>query len=85
MGLRYEWFRDDDGARVASDLFNGAAGNFHELSLGVNYRPHANVVVRPEARWDWYDGATDDMGRLPWDDGNSASQFLGACDVIFTF
>ncbi len=79
VGTRYEWFRDDDGARVI-----GAAGHFHEISLGVNYRPHANLVVRPELRWDWFD-ADAAGGPLPFDRGTRSSQFLGACDVIFTF
>ena len=92
---RYEWFRDDDGARVfgpppqagirAWPGAPGFAGDFNELTLGLNWRPHANVVVRPECRWDWYDGTRNSQNQLPFNDGNSASQFLFAADVIFTF
>jgi hypothetical protein len=92
---RFEWFRDDDGARVAGPppaagirAWPGApgfAGDFYELTLGLNWRPHPNVLVRPECRWDWYEGTRNVASQLPFNDGNSDSQLLVATDVIFTF
>ncbi len=76
-GLRAEWFRDDDGARVVQ----GAAGNYYNITAGLNWRPHANVVVRPEVRYDWYDG----IGPQPFDGGAEDEQASGGVDVIFTF
>jgi hypothetical protein len=101
-GLRYEWFRDDDGFRVfglGSSEFaagvpspmgfvgGGYVGNFQDITLGANYKPNANVLIRPEVRWDWYDGLPSGVnGRpLPWDTGTSASQFTAAVDAIVTF
>jgi len=89
-GLRGEWFRDDDGTRVAAlDGGNtasagGFAGNFYEISLGLNYKPNANVIIRPEARYDWFDGDALN-GVRPYDDGSSNNQFLLTTDVIVTF
>jgi len=40
LGGRIEWWR-------AADI------DFYELTGGVNIRPHANFVVRPEIRYDW--------------------------------
>lgn len=91
--LRFEWFRDDDGVRVAGPgnipgvrAFDGRgyAGHFYEVTTGLNWRPAPNWVVRPEARWDWYDGLAGPVG-LPFNDGLKASQFTAAVDVIFTF
>jgi len=96
-GLRAEWFRDDDGTRVLG-LGNlpdargwappsgapGYAGNFYEVSVGLNWKPKANVFVRPEVRYDSYNGPTNG-GQLPFDDGNSSSQFTFATDLIVTF
>lgn len=83
-GLRVEWFRDANGVRVtpntAPGVPPGLAGNFYELTAGLNWKPHANVSVRPEARWDWHDGAG-----LPYDTGNRNNQFLFGCDLICTF
>ncbi len=78
-GLRAEWFRDDDGARV-----NGNAGNYYEFAWGVNYKPNANVTVRPEIRWDWFDGVAAAQAR-PFNEGRDNFQFSGGFDVIFTF
>jgi hypothetical protein len=79
-GGRFEWFRDQDGARVVA----GNAGNYYEATLGVNYKPHANLLLRPEVRWDWYDGQVANNNH-PFDNGNSNNQFSGGFDMIFTF
>lgn len=92
-GVRFEWLRDDDGVRVAGPgnipgvrAFDGRgfAGNFYELTAGVNWRPHANVLFRPELRWDWYDGAAGPTG-LPFGDGNADDQLTCAMDMIVTY
>lgn len=96
-GLRVEWFRDDDGVRIlgVGNLPNargwlgapGYAGNFTDLSLGLNWKPKANVILRPEVRWDWYDGPPNAAGPypLPFNSGAGRSQFTLAADLIVTF
>lgn len=93
FGARAEVFRDQDGARVAG-VGNvslgwtgqpGFAGTFTEATVGLNWHPHPNIVVRPECRWDCYSGTTNIQNQLPFGDGNRSSQFLYATDVIFTF
>jgi hypothetical protein len=83
LGARYEWFRDDDGVRVtgirptnpiAGDSF---VGDFHEVSLGVNWIPTNNLRIRPEIRYDWFDGTG-----LPFDDASDDDQFTAAMDAI---
>lgn len=97
FGVRGEWFRDDDGARLVSQPVgdpnvaafyqangvnsNVVAGNYYEVSLGANYTPNANVVIRPEVRWDWSDGTL----AAPYNDYSRDSQFMGAVDVIVAF
>ncbi len=93
-GARIEWFRDDDGTKIMGignldaqgwDGAPGFCGSFTDLTLGVNWKPKANILVRPEARWDWYSGTTNVDGELPFDDGNSSSQFTLATDVVIMF
>jgi hypothetical protein len=97
-GVRFEWFRDDDGSRIAGvgNLLGtsrgwlggpGYAGNFYDLSVGLNWRPRSNVLFRPEVRWDWYDGAPSPIGPdpLPFDAGNRKDQFTFAIDLLLTF
>ncbi len=96
-GMRMEWFRDDDGTRVLG-LGNldargwsgpsglpGYNGSFTALTLGLNWKPKANIFLRPEVRWDWYDGTTNAANQLPFDAGSSSSQFTLATDVVITF
>jgi len=99
FGARLEWFRDDDGARVGglgsphgwtlgpdqARNQQGFAGNFYEITLGLNWRPTEKIVVRPECRWDWYEGPTDASGRLPFDFGTRDSQFTFGTDLIVVF
>ena len=59
-------------------------GDFYELTCGLTWRPHSNVIVRPELRFDWYDGAVGAMG-LPFNDGASDDQLTFAVDAIVTF
>ncbi len=97
--VRAEWFRDQDGVSVVGPgnipgirawSGHGFEGNFYELTAGLNWRPQANVVFRPEVRYDWYDGGAGGYGisnqtGLPFNDGRSSSQFLTAADLILTF
>ena len=73
FGGRYEWYQQDG---VFSAFGNET--DINALTLGLNYRPHANVVVRPEIRWDW-----DDDQVLALDDGDSQNTF--GIDTIFLF
>ncbi len=99
LGFRFEWFRDDDGSRVGGigapngwnlgpDIPNdqiGWAGNFFAATFGINWKPTDRIIVRPEGRWDWYDGPTDAQGRFPYDFGEHGSQFTFGTDLIITF
>ena len=85
-GLRFEWFRDEEGFVVtglrpgnpiAGQLF---PGNFYETSLGFNYKPNGNWNIRPEVRYDWFDG-----NGQPYDDNSSKRQFLFGLDAIYQF
>lgn len=95
-GVRYEWVRDNEGSRVAGignilgtgrgwTGIPGFVGAFSDLSLGLNYRPHPNLVFRPEFRWDWYDGQPNGQGQLPFNAFANSTQFTAAIDMIFAF
>ncbi len=96
-GIRAEWFRDDDGTRVMG-LGNlpvargwlgapGYQGNFTELTVGLNWKPKANMIIRPEVRWDWYDGPANPVGPypLPFDAGNSRDQMTLGADFVLMY
>ncbi len=90
LGARYEWFSDDDGVRVAGLGYpkgislNTVPSHWQEFSLGVNYTPNANVLVRSELRWDWVDPLVP-VNDHPFDDYSDGSQFLWGTDLILKF
>jgi hypothetical protein len=62
-GMRFEWFRDNNGYRVFAPIRNGWVGgpaqggfqgNFFQATWGLNWKPTRNWIIRPELRYDWY-------------------------------
>ena len=85
-GLRAEWFVDQDQLLLPvfpiESLTQG--GNYYNITLGLNWKPRPNLIVRPEIRWD----KTDTWIRTPtgqaslFDDFGDQDQFTFALDVI---
>ncbi|WP_420821395.1 porin [Rubripirellula obstinata] len=75
VGGRFEWYNNE-----GIDFGNGATAenDIYALTLGVNHRPHANVTIRPEIRWDW-----DDDQVVGLQDGEDQTTF--GIDTVFTF
>ena len=65
FGGRLEWWK--------SDRFFQASRSTYDWTFGANYRPNANVVIRPELRNDWGAGAID------------PTQTVFGVDAIFAF
>ena len=65
VGTRLEWWKSDQ-------LFNSSQSTW-DWTLGANWRPNANVVIRPEVRMDWGAAAVNE-----WD------PILGI-DAVFLF
>jgi len=97
-GLRFEWFRDNNGYRVVAPLRNfayggpyaaGFQGNFWEMSYGLNWKPNNNIIVRPELRYDWYSPDKEDgnlpFGKIAGGSGDQYGQLYGGCDIIWQF
>ena len=81
FGGRLEWFQDPQGARVTG---GASRGNYYSVTGGLNYKPHANVTIRPEIRYDWFDTFAGTTA-LPYNNGVSSSQLSGGFDMIFTY
>jgi hypothetical protein len=70
---RAEAFRDNHGTRT------GFNDTFYEMTLGLIYKPVPWFWLRPEARFDWANGAP------PYDDATKHSQFTFGFDALFIF
>ena len=64
FGARFEWWKADTPT-------DGGSSNY-EFTYGVNIRPHANLIIRPEIRHDWSPAA-------------NFREDIFAVDVIATF
>lgn len=56
LGSRLEWWKGDVQTGYAPHggvLPNSGSLSYYQYTFGVNLRPHANFVVRPEVRYDW--------------------------------
>ena len=97
-GMRFEWFRDNNGYRVLNPIRNaifggpygsGYAGNFWQVTWGLNWKPNRNWIIRPELRYDWY--SPDNMkgplpfGKITSGSGDQYGQLYGGCDAIWQF
>ena len=80
-GLRFEWFDDIDGVVVSPTT---GAGTYYALSLGLNYQPNANILIRPEIRWDSFD-ADAGVPPGPFGNGTNRNQFMAAVDCVISF
>lgn len=99
--MRAEWMRDDDGARIAGPgnipgvaAWDGAgyAGDFYGLTFGLNWRPHGNLLFRPEIRYDWYNGQDSLFKDIdpskpirPFGNGDRDDQLTLGVDMVITF
>jgi len=79
FGLRSEWFRDEDGARVHPARIGGA--DFFAVTAGLNYMPNERAVVRPSFRWAW----TTTTGRRPYINFSRHDQITLDMDFIVRF
>ncbi|MBS0209568.1 MAG: porin [Planctomycetes bacterium] len=85
VGARTEWFRDEGGTRVGlTEPSNPNAaplpGTYMSWTVGGNWTPARNVVIRPELRWDTYAGSA-----RPFNDGQQTYQLLLGADAIVQF
>jgi hypothetical protein len=82
-GMRAEWYN------VNTTPFN-EDGNLdvYAATFGLNYRPHANVIIRPEVRWDFVkeDAALlNTVDTTVFNERNRSAQTTFGLDTIFLF
>ncbi len=74
VGIRGEWFRDEDGTRV-TDFSN----SYFAVTGGINWSPVPWLTVRPEVRYDM--ATSNDVYETNQDD----DQFTVSADMIVHF
>ncbi|HEX4129402.1 MAG TPA: outer membrane beta-barrel protein [Pirellulales bacterium] len=64
---------------------SGFAGNFFQTTMGPRWTPNPNLVIRPNMRWDWYDGPANGLGLAPYGNGNHYQQGILGTDVVVVY
>jgi hypothetical protein len=87
-GARFEWFQDTDGTRVGLNRPSNPnhvplPGNYYSLTVGPNWVPTGNFLMRPCFRWDFFGGPTGP--RRAYNDGVSNQQTMLGFDMIQKF
>ncbi len=70
LGLRFEWWKSDAITGYAphggTAPTSGSVSHF-ETTFGVNYKLAPNIMLRPEYRYDWSEGADYNQGTFGFD------------------
>ncbi len=74
-GLRVEWWKSD-GIVDANDTTSQ-----YGITYGLNYKPHANIVIRPEVRHNWLPAETAFANA----NGTDFNQTVFGVDAILTY
>jgi len=86
-GGRFEWFDDMNGLRVGLNRPSNPnhvplPGNYFSLTVGPNWLPTKNLIMRPAFRWDFFSGSSNVK---PFNDGVSNNQTMLGFDAIQKF
>lgn len=74
LGLRAEWWK--------SNAFTPGNQSYYEITYGVNYKAHANMIIRPEIRHNWTPG---EEAFADNNDGTDFNQTVFGIDCILTY
>jgi hypothetical protein len=88
LGMRIEWFRDQNNARVLGQPIARivGGGNYVELTFGANWKPTDYFIFRPEIRYDTSDVNAPALGlEGMFDDFTDDDQLTLALDFITVF
>jgi len=83
---RLETFRDRDGFALFPNTAIGpnsaVKGDFNEATMGVQWRPQKNLLLRPELRYDWQ---SNNNGQKAFAGGTKENQLLFAVDLVMQY
>jgi len=84
-GVRLEWFDDADGLRIAT--VNDGLNDLHYwgATVGLNWTPRENIIIRPEFRFDWASSHSDMDFNDVFVNNTKNNLELFAIDFIWTF
>lgn len=83
--LRAEWLRDENAANVLWSGVGAGGGDVYALSANLGWEPVPHLLVRPELKFDWYDGTGHLFAPGPNGLARRDSQLLAVLNLEFRF
>ncbi|MFT4564245.1 MAG: hypothetical protein ACI9BW_004008 [Gammaproteobacteria bacterium] len=85
LGARFEWFTDENAANVLWSGVGATGGDVYALTASLSWQPSKHLLIRPELKYDVYDGkghlfAAGSNGLAQHD-----AQLLGVLNFEFRF
>lgn len=84
-GMRFEWFDDADGLRISTVNDGSNDLHFFAASAGLNWTPTANILIRPELRFDWATSHSDGDFNDIYINNTTPNLTTAAIDFTFMF
>ncbi len=78
------WATDRVGFGGRAEWWKAQGVSYYEVTTGVNFKPHANFIVRPEVRYQWAPAADGPGANNPIGIPNLEEAIFGV-DAIVTF
>ncbi len=76
LGARVEWWKSDAGFNHGGQSLPGSGSHsYYAATFGANIKPHPNVTIRPEWRYDWFPASLN----------GGYEQGIFAVDMILTY
>ena len=90
FNLRGEWFADENGANVLWGSVGAGGGNVYAVSANLSWDPWRSLNIRPEIRYDVYDGSGHLFAPVPGAAPGSAvatkdHQLIGILNAVKKF
>ncbi|MGR8948319.1 MAG: outer membrane beta-barrel protein [Gammaproteobacteria bacterium] len=85
VGARIEWFRDEDAANVLWSAVGASGGDVYALTTNVTWHASPHLRIRPELKFDAYDGGGKLFAPNAVGIAQKNSQLLGVVNFEFGF
>ena len=83
--LRFEWFTDENAANLLWGSVGAGGGSVYAVTLNLAWEANPHLLIRPEIKYDTYDGGAHLFGVGANGLAREDSQFLASLNFDFRF
>jgi len=83
--LRFEWFADENAANLLWGSIGAGGGSVYAMTFNLAWEPNPHMLIRPEFKYDVYDGGAHLFGVGANGLARDDTQFLASINLDFRF